>query len=87
LVAHAPGVAFDGIVVAGLVTLPGHGGAGRRRGARPAGAATGAGGDVLAMRGRWDTRRDAARSLGATGVTASGDAVTLVWSPARLAAG
>jgi hypothetical protein len=48
----------------------------------------GKGGDVLAMRWRWDTRRDAreflaaARSrLNATAVTASGDTVTLVWAP------
>jgi hypothetical protein len=48
----------------------------------------GPGGDVLAMRWRWDTRRDArefavaARDrLDATAVTASGDAVTLVWAP------
>ncbi len=54
-------------------------------------------GDVLAMRWRWDTARDArqfvaaARRLGARTVTASGDAVTLVWAPtaalARLASG
>jgi hypothetical protein len=54
----------------------------------------GPGGDVLAMRWRWDTHRDArefaaaARDrLDATAVTASGDAVTLVWAPsAALAA-
>jgi hypothetical protein len=48
----------------------------------------GPGGDVLAMRWRWDTRRDAREFLAAvrerlkpTRVTASGDAVTLVWAP------
>jgi hypothetical protein len=53
----------------------------------------GPGGDVLAMRWRWDTRRDArefaaaARSrLDATAVTASGDTVTLVWAPSAAAA-
>jgi hypothetical protein len=46
-------------------------------------------GNVLAMRWRWDTPRDAreflaaARDLDATAVTASGDAVTLVWAPSR----
>jgi hypothetical protein len=44
-------------------------------------------GNVLAMRWRWDTPRDASEfraaavKLGATSVTASGDAVTLVWAP------
>jgi hypothetical protein len=54
----------------------------------------GPGGDVLAMRWRWDTRRDAREFLAAvrdrlrpTRVAASGDAVTLVWAPsAALAA-
>jgi hypothetical protein len=47
----------------------------------------GPGGDVLAMRWRWDTPRDArefasaARELGATARRASGDAVTLAWAP------
>src|SRR3954447_11425324 len=52
------------------------------------------GGDVLAMRWRWDTRRDAREFLAAARdrlrparVTASGDTVTLVWAPSeRLAA-
>jgi hypothetical protein len=49
----------------------------------------GPGGNVLAMRWRWDTRRDArefaaaARGLGETALTASGDAVTLVWAPSK----
>jgi hypothetical protein len=48
----------------------------------------GAGGNVLAMRWRWDTARDAREfadaardDLHATATTASGDAVTLVWAP------
>ena len=48
-------------------------------------------GDVLTMRWRWDTRRDAREfaaaareKLDATAVTASGDAVTLVWAPSAL---
>lgn len=47
----------------------------------------GPGGDVLAMRWRWDGARDArefavaARKLHPTAMTASGDAVTLVWAP------
>jgi hypothetical protein len=51
----------------------------------------GSAGDVLVMRWRWDTRRDAREfaaaareKLDATTVTASGEAVTLVWAPSAL---